>query len=221
MTFPNLSALWHEVPIVVIDTETTGLDASRDQVVEIAAVRFEAGRVTSRFSSLVNPGIPIPDGARKVHGITDDMVRGAPRLVDLAAEIFMVADGAIACAYNAPFDRRFLHAHITGTDCAAFDPAWAWIDVMVMIKSPLIDKYVKGSKSLSASCFRWQVAHQSAHRALGDAQAAGELLWRLFECGKIRATTKLDQILSYTDELRDTQEREHAQYRARKAGSHG
>lgn len=223
--FPNLSALWHEVPIVVIDTETTGL-TDDDEAIEIAAVRFEAGRAVAQFQSLVNPGTrPIHPEAQKVHGISPEMVRAAPRLSDLAGELFMIADGAIACAYNAPFDRRYLHKHITGTDCATFDPSWAWIDVYTIVCSENVDKYVKGPGRLrlGATCFRWQVEHQSAHRALGDAQATGELLWRLFERGKISATCKLDRLLSHTETLRGVQQRDHARWQNRqgKAGGNG
>ena len=61
-----------DLPIVAIDTETTGRDPASDRVVEVACVRWESGRITLQKSWLVNPGRPIPQEAFEVHGISDD-----------------------------------------------------------------------------------------------------------------------------------------------------
>ena len=66
---------------VALDTETTGINAERDVIIEIGAVRFrEDGQVLDQWSSLINPGRPIPFSITQLTGITSQMVAGAPAL---------------------------------------------------------------------------------------------------------------------------------------------
>src|SRR3954464_107202 len=69
---------WAALPLAVIDFETTGFDPELDRVVEIGVVCFHHGEVSNRVNWLVQPGMPIPEGAISVHGITDAMVADAP-----------------------------------------------------------------------------------------------------------------------------------------------
>ena len=93
---------------LVIDTETTGVKPPNDKVVEIAAVTVLGARVDHGFDSLVNPGIPIPPTASAVHHLTDEHVRGAPTLDELAGKLAERAQDAVLVAHNAGFDRSFL-----------------------------------------------------------------------------------------------------------------
>lgn len=171
---------WGDLPVVVLDCETTGIEET-DAVVEIAAVRFENGRPTKRFCSLVNPGKSIPAEATAVHGIRDEDVAGAPQLAMLAPDLKAVCTGALPAAFQAEFDRGFLHATISGSDCLAFEPSFPWLDVFVMIASPKQDKHVrgKGRLRLVECCKRHQIPLEKAHRADGDAEAAGHLLYKI------------------------------------------
>lgn len=211
----DLTRLWNELPIVVIDTETTGVGPGHE-VVEIAAVRFEAGRITAEFSSLIDPRRDIPEDATKVHGITEDMVRGQPMLVDVAGELDKVAYDAAPCAYNAPFDSALVHNRIYGTDCPAFDPELSWIDVFVIVASPRVDKYVKGPGRLKLTnvCVRHGIELVGAHRALGDARATGLLLWSLHDRGLVKSVP-LGRLLEHTDKMRAEHERDFQAWRAR------
>lgn len=208
----DLSLPWPAVPFTVIDTESTGLGADA-RIVEIAAVRFEGLREVARFSSLVNPGCPIPEAATAVHGITDGMVQDAPQLNDLAIDLLHVADDSVPCAYNAPYDRGLLHREGLPMLCPAFDPAHSWIDVFVMIAR--LDKYASGPgrHKLYQACRRWGVPHLSAHRAYGDAKATGQLLVRLFDANRIRPVSAR-QLLEHTDRMREHQQIEHNRFRA-------
>jgi DNA polymerase-3 subunit epsilon len=91
-----------------VDVETTGIDASTCAVVEVAALIVEHGRVTATFESLVDPGCTIPSYVTAIHGITNAMVAGKPRLRDLIPTLLAHCDGAVIVAHNAAFDRRFL-----------------------------------------------------------------------------------------------------------------
>ena len=63
---------------VIFDLETTGISSAADEVIEISAVKVKGGRVVEEFSTLVNPGRPIPFAASQLNGITDDMVKNSP-----------------------------------------------------------------------------------------------------------------------------------------------
>ena len=104
---------WLDQPFAVIDFETTGLDAQNDRVLEMAIVAFDAGQITAAKSWLINPQMPVPEESRKVHGITDEELSTAPTFAQLADEIFASLGGRIPVAYNADFDRRFLHAEFS------------------------------------------------------------------------------------------------------------
>lgn len=97
---------------VAFDTETTGLQPYSEELVELAAVRFdlESG-AKEYFQTLVNPRKPIPASAMAVHGITDSMVANAPTIEKVLPSFFQFMGTAIPVAHNAPFDIGFLSLH--------------------------------------------------------------------------------------------------------------
>lgn len=215
MTALDLTRPWPEHSLVVLDTETTGVGDGH-RVLEVAAVRLEQGRITKEFSTLVDPERDIPEEATAIHGITEEMVAGKPKLVDVVSELVKIGRDAVPCAYNAPFDRGLLHASIAGTDCPALDPAMSWVDVYVIVGSPRIDKYVKGKGRLKLAnvCARHGIELVGAHRALGDARATASLLWSLYERGLVRPVS-LRRLLDHTDQMRADHEREFQEWLAR------
>jgi exodeoxyribonuclease X len=92
----------------VVDVETTGFDRSRDRVVEVACVIVRQGIEVHAFSSLINPGLPIPTRATEVHHITDAHVAAAPTIEEVGPILERLCAGAIVVAHNAAFDRGFL-----------------------------------------------------------------------------------------------------------------
>jgi DNA polymerase III epsilon subunit family exonuclease len=99
----DLSESW-----VVVDLETTGLSLARDRIIEIGAVAGEGRVITGEFHSLIDAGHPIPWQAQKVHGISDEMLRGQPRPEQALAEFHCFLGHSSLVAHNAPFDVGFL-----------------------------------------------------------------------------------------------------------------
>lgn len=175
---------WTRCSFAVIDFETTGLDFQNDRVLEMGIVCFDDGELTERHNFLIDPGIPVPEEARKVHGISDEELKNAPRFEELYPEIAGLLAGRVPVAYNAGFDKKFLLAecrrcaHI-GLDVAtppAFREEVEWIDPLVWVRE--LQKYEKGKK-LTDVCARLEISLEQAHRASGDAEATGHVLMRL------------------------------------------
>ncbi|HKQ67712.1 MAG TPA: 3'-5' exonuclease [Polyangiaceae bacterium] len=173
-------ANWVDLPIAVIDVETTGRDAAVDRVVEIGIVVGRSGEVIERRSWLVNPGVPIPDEAREVHGITDEMVADKPAFAAIAEEVIAAIGGAIPGAYNAAFDRGFLLGELEragfGRDFlpASLATSVEWFDPLVWAREL---HEMEKSKSLGEVTARLGIALETAHRATDDAEAALMVLY--------------------------------------------
>jgi DNA polymerase III subunit epsilon len=183
-------AAWSEIPIALLDVETTGRDASIDRVVELGIVVGRGGEVIARYNWMVNPGMPIPDEARAIHGISNDDVKDAPRFEVIAHEIVAALGGCVPAAYNAAFDRAFLHAELGRAQLVAGQalagppkappPAARrdveWLDPLVWARE--IQREEK-SKALGEVAARLGVKLENAHRAMDDAEAALLVFYKL------------------------------------------
>ena len=176
---------WGDIPVVVIDFETTGRDAETDRVIEIGLVTFERGRVSQRESLLVNPGIPVPEESRAVHGITDEELAGAPDFATVMPRVLDLLQGKLPVAYNAPFDRGFLLAELRraapqGMTPADMPPAARdeviWVDPLVWAREILKELQ---SRRLGDVTKHLSIPLEQAHRAAGDAEATGRVLLAL------------------------------------------
>ena len=175
---------WTDIPLAVIDFETTGTDPETDRVIEIGIACFDQGSLTAREGLLVNPKIPIPDDARAVHGITDEELAGAPTFADVWPNVLQLLEQRLPVAYNATFDREFLKREIAraGFDvdpqsaAPALQPDVVWIDPLVWAREIL--KELK-SRKLGEVAQHYGIALERAHRAAGDAEATGRVLFAL------------------------------------------
>lgn len=174
--------IWREAPISMIDVETTGLDPMVDRIVEIAIVVSSGGVVTDRWSALVDPGVPIPQEVSAIHGITTEMVSGAPYFHEITGAIMALVNGTLPAAYNAKFDRSFLSAEwLRLSESNVLVPDWLragieWIDPLVVIR--VAQRYEK-SKKLKDVCDRMGIALEGAHRATADCEASTSILHAL------------------------------------------
>jgi len=170
-----------KVRFVAFDFETTGLDASKDRIVEIGAVGFRLAKDAEgwktipdgEYETLVNPGCPIPPGVSAIHGIDDLAVSAAPCFKDAAAFFFPFIDGSILVAHNAPFDLGFLKAEAlrAGLENPP-NPAW---DTVAIAKTAISGLPSYSLKSLSSS---FGIGQLAAHRGADDARVCMELFIR-------------------------------------------
>lgn len=175
------------LPLVCIDTETTGTQAESDRIVELACVTLCGREVGSRRSWLINPEMPIPPGATAVHGISDADVRERPVFRDLVAEIAETMQGAVPLAYNAGFDRSFIFAELrrAGVELATPPPAFrdevVWLDPFAWAWALIAKGEFRGKNKLTLTAIseRLNVTLEQAHRATGDAEAAGRVFAEL------------------------------------------
>ena len=183
-----------DLTLVVFDTETTGLSPARDEMVQIAALRIVNGRRVEGevFDTLVDPGRPIPAASTDVHGVTDQMVKGAPTAPEAARAFHAFARGAVLVAHNAPFDLEFLRRTATQTGLAFDHP---------VLDTVLMSAVVYGQTevhTLDALCARLGVVipETARHTALGDTIATAEAFLRLVPILRARGIETFDQVLT-------------------------
>ncbi len=155
--------------LAFVDLETTGTVAAEDRVTEIGIVRVESGRVIDEWSTLVNPGRPIPPAIQALTGISDAMVAAAPVFARIAAEVRDRLQGAVFVAHNARFDYSFLKHEFLRTG--------APFSARVLCTAKLSRRLQPEERRhhLDALVARHQLPAAMRHRALGDAR----LLWHL------------------------------------------
>ncbi len=164
-----------DVELAAVDFEFTGLDPRHGhRVVEVAVVRGARGGTPSSWSTLVDPCRSVEAG--EIHGITDAMVRGAPRFAAVAPELLERLDGAVLVAHNARWDLAFLGAELT---LAAVEiPPLVVLDTLGLSRRVLPGL---ASHSLSSVCAHLGIPRDGAHRAEHDARAAWTVAWTLLE----------------------------------------
>jgi ATP-dependent DNA helicase DinG len=160
---------------VVIDFETTGNSAAKgDRIIQIGAVVVEAGQITDRYSTFIQPGVPIPPFIEQLTGINDDMVKDAPLFEEAAPKLLQMLEGAYFVAHNVMFDYSFLQGEL---DRCGYSP----------LSMPLIDT-VELSRLLLLGADGYQLGmlaeylgleHENPHQADSDAEVTAMLLMHL------------------------------------------
>jgi DNA polymerase-3 subunit epsilon len=206
---------WVDLPWAVIDFETTGFDEQVDRVVEVGVVCFRGGVETARINHLIQPGMPIPESAISVHGITDAMVENAPRFEQIAAELKLALHGHLPIAYNATFDRKFMHTEMTRAGVltglpAALDARVTWVDPLVWVRELMSEEK---SKRLGDVCEKLGIPLNDAHRAWADAEATGKVLMALQD----RMPRSYGELIRIQDQYAARQEAEMADWRRRRS----
>ncbi len=166
--------------LVFVDLETTGTAAADDAITEIGIVRVDADPaglappVVTEWSSLVNPGAPIPPAIQALTGITDAMVRGAPPFARVADEVAARTAGAVFVAHNARFDYGFLK-HAYAREGRAFTAR-----ALCTVKLSRLLFPEAGRHNLDSVIARHALPVEGRHRALGDARVLWAFVQRLY-----------------------------------------
>ena len=159
---------------VCIDLETTGLNPKTDKIIEIGAVRVEAGKVTGTFESLVNPGRPLEDRIVELTGLTDEQLRNVPDIADILPEVMEFAGEAVLLGHSVLFDYSFLKKAAVNQ---GIDFERLGVDTLRIARCYLPELE---SRRLDYLCTHYKIPHR-AHRALEDAKATCMLYDRLWE----------------------------------------
>ncbi len=193
-SLPGTLARRGEVPIpeayAVFDCETTGTDASVDEIVSLALVRLDGDGVeTARFTSLVRPSRPIPPEASAVHGIGDLDVAGAPSFAELAPDLLGLLDGAVFVAHNAAFDLGMLRHAFDGVGIELDPERVACTLEAFRLLEPLAPNH-----RLESICESHGIVLDDAHEALSDVLATVALLRLLLAQGIAPESIRLDHV---------------------------
>ncbi|MBN1401123.1 MAG: WYL domain-containing protein [Anaerolineae bacterium] len=174
MTYALSDAIW-DVPLVFLDVETTGLSPARgDRVCEIALLRTRGEEVLDGLQQLINPQRPMGPGAQAVHGITAEMVRDAPKFVDVAERVLELLSDGVLVGHNTRFDMGFL---VSELDYAGRRlPEITALDTLLLARSC----YRLRSYSLGRLAEALQVeVHGRSHRAMIDVLLTRGVFWRI------------------------------------------
>jgi DNA polymerase-3 subunit epsilon len=160
---------------IAFDLETTGTLPGVDQIVEVGAVLFdEMGSPETIFTTLINPGIAMPEAASRVNGITDEMLVGKPTISDVLDVFAEFCADEVMVAHNAAFDTQFLAAAIKKYETIA--PRGVILDTLSIARKvlPGLANYKLGTLvqhlGISAGGF---------HRAEEDAAYCGRLFHKM------------------------------------------
>jgi DNA polymerase-3 subunit epsilon len=165
--------------LVAVDTETTGLSPNDGHaLIEVATVSIDDGVIAEPWSSLIQPGRPIPPDATAVHGITDAMVAEAPAPAGVIAELRRRCGDATLVFHNASFDLPFLNAELRRAgEPPLFNPI---VDTLGLARAfP-----GQGGNSLGALAARFGLPVEPRHRAPGDALTTARLFVELVRRGQ-------------------------------------
>ncbi len=174
---PEATASLLECRFAVVDVETTGRRAEQERVTEVACVTIERGRITGSFTSLVNPGMPIPPPITALTGISDELVATAPPFAAIATELRQRLSQAVFVAHHASFDRKFLTAELRRADETFVWTAPTLCTVqLARYLVPGLDNY-----RLDTVTAHFRISNPARHRASGDALATAQLFLRLLE----------------------------------------
>ena len=162
---------------VSFDIETTGLSSARDRIAEIGAVKFSNSGVIDNFSTLVNPGIPMPADAGKVNKITDSMLKGQPSIEQVLPLFLGFIKDAVIVVHNAPFDCGFINAGLAALYKNNLVPFRSLpnktVDTLVLSRRLLPGR---SSYKLQELATGLGIQALNAHRANDDARLCMEIL---------------------------------------------
>lgn len=187
---------------VVIDFETTGNSAAKgDRIIQIGAVVVEAGQITDRYSTFIQPGVPIPPFIEQLTGINDDMVKDAPLFEEVAPKLLQMLEGAYFVAHNVMFDYSFLQGELDR--CGYSRLSMPLIDTVELSRLLLLgaDGYQLGMLAEYLG-----LEHENPHQADSDAEVTAMLLMHLLEKLEALPLLALERLSPFVKKLQSSLE---------------
>jgi CBS domain-containing protein len=183
---------------VVLDTETTGLDARTARLVQVGAIRIAGSDIRSdeRFESLVNPGIPIPPATTAIHGISDESVRTAPRFAAIAQELAGFLRSSVVIGHSIGYDLAILQREHDLAGLAWKSPRALDIRELARLAAPELAHY-----DLDGLCAWLNIQVIGRHTAMGDAEATARVFAALLPMLRQRNIRTLAEAESATRRL--------------------
>ena len=173
---------------VVFDLETTGFSPLSCEIIEIGAVRVEKGKITGRFSTFVNPQVPIPYRIEELTSINDSMVMGAPVITQVLPEFMEFCKDAVMVAHNADFDMSFIQENCKRQ---GIEREFTYLDT-VGIARFLLPSLNRFKLDTVAKALSIPLAHH--HRAVDDAACTAEIFIKFIEMLKDRGICDVDAL---------------------------
>lgn len=156
----------------VVDIEATGGNHIKGKIIEIAIYIFDGEKVIDEYSTLINPETKIDWYVTKLTGITNDMVKHAPKFSEVADKIYSLIKGNIFVAHDVDFDYKFLKSALKKSGIKLDEPKVCTVK--------LSEKYLPEANSYSlgklCEALKIPIPKEERHRAAGDALATTKLL---------------------------------------------
>ena len=173
---------------VVFDLETTGFSPEVNRIIEIGAVKVKNGAIVDRFSTFVNPEVPIPFRIEQLTSINDSMVIDAPVIADILPEFMKFCEGCVMVAHNADFDMSFIKKNCQRLDipCA---PTIVDTVALARVLLPNLNRF-----KLDTVAKALGVSLDNHHRAVDDAGCTAEIFVKFIAMLKDRGVSTLDEV---------------------------
>ncbi len=177
-----------EDDFVVFDIETTGFSPVNNRIIEIGAVKVSGGRVTERFSTFVNPQVPIPFEIEKLTGIRDEMVMDAPLIEEVLPEFLAFCAGCVMVAHNANFDMSFITEN---SRRQGFPTDYTYVDTVGIARILLPNQ---SKHTLDAVAKSLNISLENHHRAVDDAECTAWIFVKFVKMLAEQGVTDLKEL---------------------------
>ena len=154
---------------VVFDIETTGFSPVNNRIIEIGAVKVSGGAITDRYSTFVNPGVPIPFEIEKLTSINDSMVMDSPSIETILPEFLAFCEDAVMVAHNANFDMSFI---MENARRLGIEKKFTYVDTLGIARILLPHQ---AKHTLDAVAKTLGISLENHHRAVDDAECTAEI----------------------------------------------
>ena len=172
---------------VVFDIETTGFSSLSCKIIEIGAVRVEGGQIVDRFSTFVNPQVPIPFRIEQLTSINDAMVENAPTIEEALPSFLKFCEGAEMVAHNADFDMGFIKENMARLGLSR---EFTYIDTVGLARF-LLPTLARFKLDNVAKAVGVSLDHH--HRAVDDAECTAHIFVKFVKMLEERGITDVDE----------------------------